>query len=347
MIRNSPELHPELTSRVRRSWLMIPAHREDLIDGCWKFGADVIVLDLEDLVHPARKQQARGNIKRGIAEARRGGSEVFVRCDPQFLHADLEASVWRGLQGIILPKLTSTEQVVGAEAALARFEAERGVKQAGLIGEVNEMDGPRTPETSIEIHLALENAEGNQFALDLLKSSPRIRSVSLGRADLVMDLRPEPSGELHLMPFLMQRLIALANTAGIIPIGAWWQGNSRGLRANPADTRNAAMLGRSAGFKGAMCVLPEQIAALNEGFTPSESEIRDAEETRRAVEQAPELGHYCAEIGGVRLGSAASEGARVLLEWASLCAERDAFIRAAAERASIPREPSTLQGVQG
>jgi len=38
-----------------------------------------------------------------------------------------------------------------------------------------------------------------------------------------MDLRPEPSGELHLMPYLMQRLITAANAAAVMPLGAWWR----------------------------------------------------------------------------------------------------------------------------
>jgi citrate lyase subunit beta/citryl-CoA lyase len=232
-------------------------------------------MDLEDLVHDGRKPAARENVRSGIERARQGGAEVFVRCDLELLYADLQASVWRGLQGIILPKVTSVAQIREAEDILTHFESERGVMQAGLLHEVNEFDEPRSVDNALEIHLSLENAAGNEAALELLESSRRIRSVSLGRADLVMDLRAEPSGELHLMPFLLQRLVVLANVAGVSPIGAWWQGNSRGMRASAADTERSARLGRLAGFKGALCVEPEQVAALNRGFTPSRSDDAD------------------------------------------------------------------------
>lgn len=255
--------------RVRRSWLLIPGHRTDLIADSHTFDADVVVFDLEDLVHDDRKHGARENMAKGIEGARQGGAEVFVRCDLELLYADLQAAVWRGLQGIILPKVTSVEQVHEAEEVLAHFESERGVMQPGLLHEVNEFDEPRTVDNSLEIHLSLENAAGNAAAMQLLESSRRIRSVSLGRADLVMDLRGEPNGELHLMPFLMQRLIVLANASGVTPIGAWWQANSRGMRANAEDTERSAQLGRLAGFKGALCVDPDQVAALNRGFTAS------------------------------------------------------------------------------
>jgi citrate lyase subunit beta/citryl-CoA lyase len=257
---------------VRRSWLLIPAHRTDLIDRAHTFGADVVVLDLEDLVHDQRKHAARANIRSGIDTARRGGAEVFVRCDLELLYADLEASVWRGLQGIVLPKVTSVAQIQEADELLGQFERERGVMQAGLLHEINEFDEPRSTDNSLEIHLSLENAEGSQSAVELIHASPRIRSVSLGRADLVMDLRGEPNGELHLMPFLMQRLVIIANSSGVTPIGAWWQATSRGMRDTPEHTGHAARLGWLAGFKGGLCVEPEQVAALNAGFTPASDE---------------------------------------------------------------------------
>ena len=48
--------------RVRRSWLLVPAHRADLLERLDTFGADVIVLDLEDLVHDQRKYAARASV---------------------------------------------------------------------------------------------------------------------------------------------------------------------------------------------------------------------------------------------------------------------------------------------
>jgi citrate lyase subunit beta/citryl-CoA lyase len=254
--------------RIRRSWLLVPAHRTDLIERADTFSADVVVLDLEDLVHDQRKFAARANVRDGIDRARRGGAEVFVRCDLELLYADLQASVWRGLQGIVLPKVESVVQIQEAEEILAHFESERGVMQAGLLHEINEFDEPRTIDNSLEIHLALETAPGNHSAVELIESSARVRSVSLGRADLVMDLRAEPNGELHLMPFLMQRLIIIAGATGVTPIGAWWRATSRGNRDTPDNSERAARLGWLAGFKGGLCVDPEQVPALNSGFTP-------------------------------------------------------------------------------
>jgi len=283
----------------------------------------VVVFDLEDMVHDSRKFEARARVKDGIEAARRGGAEVFVRCDLELLYADLEASIWRGIEGIMLPKVTRVEEVKSAEETLTQFELKRGVGKPGPLGEVYEADDSRTPENSLEIHLALENAEGNYNGPALLAASERIRSVSLGRADLVMDLRPEPSGELHLLPYLMQRLIIMANAAGVAPIGAWWQASSRGLRAGPADTERAARLGRAAGFKGALCVHPEQVEPLNCGFTPSPEELEQAATVIEAAERARSARRAYTELDGALVDRAAGDAARGLLEWADACARRD------------------------
>jgi len=134
---------PSTAQTVRRSWLLIPATRRDLIDASSTYDADVIVLDLEDLVHEERKAEARANIRDAIDIARKGGAEVFVRTDLELMYADFEASVWRGLQGVVLPKVESVDRVREADELLSRFESERGVRQAGIVGEINEYDYPQ------------------------------------------------------------------------------------------------------------------------------------------------------------------------------------------------------------
>jgi citrate lyase subunit beta/citryl-CoA lyase len=311
-----------MESSVRRSWLLIPASNPELTERSGSFGADVIVFDLEDLVHDSKKYDARSRIKDGIATARRGGAEVFVRCDLELLYADLEAAVWRGLDGVMLPKVTSIEQVIEAGDTLAQFELKRGVTRAAPAGEVNEADDARTLENSIELHLSLENAKGNHNAEALINACPRIRSVSLGRADLVMDLRPEPSGDLHLLPYLMQRLIAVARASGVTPIGAWWQADSRGTRASPEATERAAAYGRAAGFRGAICVDPEQVESLNDGFTPARAEVERARELVEGFGSLPDDAAYL-RLGDTLYDRASAGSAQACLAWAAACAQRD------------------------
>jgi citrate lyase beta subunit len=90
--------------------------------------------------------------------------------------------------------------------------------------------------------------------------------VTLGRADLIMDLRAEPSTEIHLMPYLMQRLIVIAGAAGVTPLGAWWRAPDRGLYATADSTYAAGQRGRAIGFKGALCLVDQQVEPLNRAY---------------------------------------------------------------------------------
>jgi citrate lyase subunit beta/citryl-CoA lyase len=240
------------------------------------FGADVVVLDLQDTVHDARKHEARENIRGAISDMREVGAEVFVRADIELIYADLAASVWRGLTGIVIPGVTSANQVEDADRILTDLESQRGVVKPPPVGEVREADDPRGPEQALEIHLSLDTGRGNWDAEQLISASDRVKSISLGRADLVMDLRAEPSGDLHQMEYLMQRLIVVANALDVEPVGAWWRASSRGLVAHYDDTFQAAVDGRKAGFRGGLCMRAHQVDALNAGFTPSTDTVSHA-----------------------------------------------------------------------
>ena len=292
---------------VRRSWLIVPARDQDKLAQAARSGADVVALDLEDTVHDSKKHEARDNIRGAIADMSAAGSEVFVRCDPELIYADLAASVWRGLSGVILPGLSEARQVIEADAILSRFESERGVVKPPPVGNVREADDPRGPEQALEIHLSLDTGPANWRAQELINASERVSSISLGRADLKMDLRQEPSGDLHLLPYLMQRLITIANALNVEPVGAWWRATSRGLSANCDDTLQAAISGKKAGFRGALCMKAQQVRPLNVGFTPSADDVRNA---RAILNSKP------------RYTTAAAIAANTI-KWANACSRRE------------------------
>ena len=235
---------------MRRSWLLVPMSKPEQIALAPRSGADVIVLDLVELVAEVDKHAAREKVRAAIHTVQAGGAEVFAEVDPGSLDADLPACVWPGLSGIVMSRAESSRQVVEVEAPLSRLENARGI-----------------PPGTLKIVAALESARGNHAAYDISRASPRVWGLTLGRADLVMDLRPEPSGEIHLMLYLMQRLIIIARAVGVTPIGAWWRAPDRGLLATPENTYHAAQRGRAIGFKGAMCLRADQVEPLNRVFT--------------------------------------------------------------------------------
>jgi citrate lyase subunit beta / citryl-CoA lyase len=232
-----------LNSQRQRSWLIVPASSASQAA---RSGADIVVLDLVELV--ADKGAARQAARPAIESLKAGSAAVYVQVDAGALEADLDACAWPGVSGIVISCAESARQVQDAAQRLDRLEKERGLAPGA------------------KIVAAVETAPGNHAAYDIARASPRVSALTLGRADLIMDLRPEPSGEIHLMPYLMQRLVIVARAAGVTPVGAWWRAPDRGLLATPENTRRAAERGRAIGFKGAMCLRPDQVAPLNTAY---------------------------------------------------------------------------------
>jgi citrate lyase subunit beta / citryl-CoA lyase len=301
---------------IRRSWVLVSALDERAVEEARTWGADVVVLDLEESVHDSRKAEARTRIGGAIEAVARGGAEVFVRPDIDLLYADLDAAIVPGLTGVVLPMVSSAEQVREADRIVDGFERQRGLPGV------------------VELHLALETAEGNLRAPEIIAASARVRSVSLGRADLVMDLRPEPNGELHMMPYLLQRLVTVARAGGVEPVGAWWDAESRGMVASPEATLRAARRARRHGFRGGMGVRASQVDPLNAGFTPDVAEVARAEVLVHAFETARARGERWGVEQGQIVDAARAETARRVIAHAELCRGRDQRKQAAAAAAT-------------
>ena len=228
---------------MHRSWLIVPASDSARVAEAARSGADAVVLDLVELV--ADKAAARKAARSAIASVK---TAVYAQVDAGALEADLDACAWPGLAGVVISRVETARQVRDAAQRLDQLEKERRIAPG------------------VKIVAAVETAPGNHAVHDIARASPRVSALTLGRADLVMDLRPEPSGEIHLMPYLMQRLVIVAGAAGVTPIGAWWRAPDRGLLATPENTRRAAERGRAIGFKGAMCLRSDQVAPLNRAY---------------------------------------------------------------------------------
>ena len=307
-------------SKVRRSWLLTPVSHPERVSSAPSAGADVIVLDLAEFVAEADKPAARETLRGYLDLAQSTGAEVFVQIDPELMLADLTAAVWPGLDGVVVSRAETPEQVVAIDGIISDLESRRGM----LPG-------------SVELVLCLETALGNHNGFEVATASSRTWGLSLGRADLVMDLRPEPSGETHLMQYLMQRLVTLAYATVTVPLGAWWRFPDRGLLATPEHTLAAAQRGRRIGFKGSFCVLDDQVPPLNAGFTPSESEVAAAHALCEAYASATASGTYAVVCVDERVLTPdivnQAANAAVL---ADACSTRDRAKAAAVEGIPIP-----------
>src|SRR2546428_7421544 len=117
---------------IRRSNLMVPITNPRFVSHAWRRHADAITLDLEDSIVETRKTAARALVKEAIAQVGQGAAEVFVRVNKPFVQADVEASVWPGLGGIMLPGVDTADEVAEAAELLTALERQRGLAVGSL-----------------------------------------------------------------------------------------------------------------------------------------------------------------------------------------------------------------------
>jgi len=235
---------------LRRSWMVLPAHKPEEAMRYQEYKPDVVVLDLEYSVPPKDKEMTRKNLEKLVRDIGKSQTEVFVRIDRDTRWADVRAAMYRGIKGIVFPGPEEPGEVAELGEFITAMEKERGVD----------------PEIT-ELVLMLESAKGFWNAALLTGASPRVTALGVGRIDLTMRLGPVPQGEFRLYRFLMTRAIVAARMLGKQPLGGFFRPGSRGGVASKEDTLKAAREARFMGFTGCFCAKPEQVAPVNEGFT--------------------------------------------------------------------------------
>ena len=268
-----------------RSMLFVPADSERKLAKSLDSPADVLILDLEDSVAEARKVGARSTAAQFItAQAAKLNARLFVRINPldtALAMGDLAAVVVPGLAGIMLPKTCSAADVVRLGHSLDALEARAGLEPGSVkIVPV----ATETPQAMLNMH---------SFAGSVDKLA-RLAGVTWGAEDLSAaigavsnrELDGEMSGDWSPLYLLANSLCLLAAASAGVPA----------IDTLHADFRDAAGLAaacrasRRRGFRGRIAIHPDQVAIINEAYSPSESELAHAQRIVDAFAAQPDAG---------------------------------------------------------
>ena len=256
---------------VWRSMLYVPATSEKFIEKAHERGADAIKIDLEDAVAPAEKPRARTLVRSAAKVVAKGGADVFVRINRPLRMAvdDLEASVWPEVQGLVLPKVESSDHIGFLTEIITELEEERGMQRG-----------------HIKLMALIETPRGYSNVRDIAHSSHRLSAIALGQEDFSAEMgMVEPEG-MSLLSYYQTVQVA-AREAGILPIGY------PGSIAEFTDLelfKSNALAARKLGFDGGACIHPKQVPILNEAFTPTDEEIDRSERMVAAYDAAMAAG---------------------------------------------------------
>jgi citrate lyase subunit beta/citryl-CoA lyase len=292
--------------KLLRSWIFVPGHRQKMIDKALGLSVDAIMLDIEDGVAPIEKDTARRQIAAtldqvyasGAASAKLGPAR-YVRVNAvghERMHADLAAVVRPGLEGLVLPKVETPDQIKIVEEILARREPEMKV-QAG----------------STRLLVSIESPRGLLNAHVIASSSKRIIGLMFGAEDFgkELGLPTHREGEAREMLYARSALVMAGAAAHVQIVDGVWPDfqDLEGLR-------KYALQSRRLGFTGMSLIHPSQIDPINATFSPTPSEIEYAQQVVKAFEEGSARGDGAIALGGQLIDLPIVERARRTLELA-------------------------------
>lgn len=261
--------------KLRRSMLFIPGNNPGMLQNGGVFGADSVILDLEDAVAPTEKDAARFLIAHALRTVDYGCSEKVIRINPldTFAAEDIKAIVPCCPDTILVPKVESAEDIHAAAAMIAAAE--------------------RPNQTPVKIIALLETPRGIIEAYNIAKADPRVVALALGAEDYTAGLgaiRSKEGTEIFTARTIVVNAAAAADVQSIDT--PYTDANDEdGLLA---DTEMAKQLG----FKGKLSINPRQIEIIHTVFNPSEKDIEWAQQVVFAIRKAEAEGSGVASLNG-------------------------------------------------
>ncbi|MBN2542342.1 HpcH/HpaI aldolase/citrate lyase family protein [bacterium] len=287
-----------MKNRIRRSRLYLPGNNPNLMENAFLFGADCLILDLEDSVPLAEKLSARVLVKYALKYLNFGSSEKIVRINPlesPFGKFDLEMIIPMEPDTILIPKRNLKEDVINVDEIIQEIRSRYGIKK------------------EIFLMPLIETAKGIWHSYDIAMASPNVCALCFGAEDFTADIGAERTREGH-ESFVARSMIVLgAKAAGVQAIDTVWSDiqDEEGL---VASAKEAKMMG----FEGKGIIHPAQIEPVNRVFTPSQEEIEYAHQVLKAIEEAKKKGLAVASVGRKMIDPPVVERAKRVLNLAKI-----------------------------
>ncbi len=284
-----------MTIRIRRSELATPASNWKMIEKSASSGADLVFLDLEDAVAPAKKVESRANVIRALNELDWGHTLRAMRCNdaPSLWGADdvreVVEAAGQNLDILIVPKVKEPRDVWFFDTLLHQLEQKLGL------------------DHQIGIEILIEETEALARVEEIAGCCPRLEALILGVGDLSASqgirwgLIGDPNAGYpgDLWHYARNRMIVAARANGLDAI----DGPFPNFR-DPEGYRKEATEGSILGCVGKWAIHPNQIDIANDVFAPTKEEIEKARKMCDAYNAAEAGGAGAGDAGGILVDAA-------------------------------------------
>lgn len=272
---------------ILRSMLYVPSNSWRMINNAIQETPDAVILDLEDAVSVEEKETGRIFARDAIPMLKEAGTGVFVRVNSTgsgLLEEDLSYVVVQGIDGIMLPKTETKDEVFKLAQLLEKEEAKKGLG-------INE----------IGILPLIESPKGVHHVFELTLASPRVVGVAFGAGDFLREMgvgfaitRLSAEEYFPAILYARSRIAGAAKVAGVEAIDTPFFGLLIDIKGLTKEAEAVKLLG----FTGKQVVHPRHIEPVNSVFAPSEEDVAYARSMVKAYEEAKARGAGTASYGG-------------------------------------------------
>jgi citrate lyase subunit beta/citryl-CoA lyase len=287
-----------------RSLLFVPGNRANMLEKALGLdpGAenrngsalpDVFIPDMEDSVPEAEKANARGMIAQYLPRLAETGVAVIPRVnalDSGLIEDDLKAIVGPHIQGVSVGKIGTATDIARVSELLDPLEDAAGL-EPGTVRIV----------PWVETALAVVNV------FDIASSS-RVEAVAFGAEDFTNDMEIERTDSDAEIAYPRAAVAIAAKAAGVLALDTPF------FRFRDIDgLKRDALTARGLGFRGKCAIHPDQLAPINEAFSPTEVELQNARRVVDAFEEAERAGSASTSLDGMVIDVPVVRRARALL----------------------------------
>ncbi len=242
--------------------------------------ADMSFLDLEDSVAPLEKENARAKVVDAIKNLPWDDRVLCVRInawDTEWTYGDVIEVVGNAgprLDEVMLPKVQSAAEVVALDLLLTQVE-----KKSGL------------PVGHVGIEAQIETTRGLINVEEICAASPRLETIIFGPADFAASMEmpvltggvaiPEYPGD-H-FNYVFSKILMAGRANGLQVIDGPF------LKVRELDSlREFAQRTRVLGYDGKWALHPDQVAIINQVYSPTQEQFDRAWDILDAYQKATE-----------------------------------------------------------
>ncbi len=290
--------------RLRRTMMFMNAQKPALIKDAYIYGADSIILDLEDAVAENQKDTARFSLFNALKSIDYGDTEVIVRInglDTPHWQEDIRCVVASGADGIRIAKCESAQDVKTVEEHVLKAEKEFGVEEGRTL-----------------LMAALESPRGIMNAYEIVTASDRMFGCAISGGDFRKSMQVQiEEGGIEMLVARGQMLMA-ARAASVQCFDTMFPNID-----DMEGFQKEVIQNRKMGFDGKSVVSPKQIEFVHDTFAPTAKEIKYAEKLVRSFNEQADSGVGVYTVDGKMVDIPFFEDAKRIIALAKACGVYD------------------------